>query len=413
MTNWTPAQQAAIEDRGGGLLVSAAAGSGKTAVLTERAVRLIADPTHPIPADKLLIVTFTNAAAAELRARIGESLLRRSQADPASGWLRRQQMLLQRTPICTIDAFCLDLLRRHFEALDIPPDFAPADAGSVQALREAGYEVVLAAQGDNAASDTLTLYLDVDQLEVSQGDFSSEYPEQEGSADTSFSFNATLINNSAAEQSYSLSANAPDGWQVAFKPSGESTQVASLSLEPAVSQGLTITVTPPNNVEAGEYTIPCSAISADESLNMELLVKVTESYDITLSTPDGLLSFDTTAGKEKDLTLTVTNNSNVAVEHVNLTASAPTDWNVSFDTPTIDVVEAGATVEVSAHVTPSSEALTGDYVVTFTADASAVSDSAEFRVAVETSVLWGFAAILIIAALLAGIGYVFRKYGRR
>lgn len=286
--------------------------------------------------------------------------------------------------------------------LDIPADTA-----------DGSYEVVLAAQSDNAASDTLTLYLDVDQLEVSQGDFSSEYPEQEGSADTSFSFNATLINNSAAEQSYSLSANAPDGWQVAFKPSGESTQVASLSLEPAVSQGLTITVTPPNNVEAGEYTIPCSAISADESLNMELLVKVTESYDITLSTPDGLLSFDTTAGKEKDLTLTVTNNSNVAVEHVNLTASAPTDWNVSFDTPTIDVVEAGATVEVSAHVTPSSEALTGDYVVTFTADASEVSDSAEFRVAVETSVLWGFAAILIIAALLAGIGYVFRKYGRR
>jgi len=65
---WTPAQRAAIEDRGGALLVSAAAGSGKTAVLTERAVRLITDPDHPVDADKLLIVTFTNAAAAELRA---------------------------------------------------------------------------------------------------------------------------------------------------------------------------------------------------------------------------------------------------------------------------------------------------------------------------------------------------------
>ena len=137
MTNWTPAQRAAIEDRGGGLLVSAAAGSGKTAVLTERAVRLITDPARPVDADRLLIVTFTNAAAAELRARIGESLLRLSQADPANGWLRRQRMLLQRAPICTIDAFCLDLLRRHFEELDIPPDFAPADAGSVQMLREA------------------------------------------------------------------------------------------------------------------------------------------------------------------------------------------------------------------------------------------------------------------------------------
>ncbi len=73
---WTPAQRAAIDDRGGALLVSAAAGSGKTAVLTERAVRLITDPEHPVDADRLLIVTFTNAAAAELRARIGQALLR-------------------------------------------------------------------------------------------------------------------------------------------------------------------------------------------------------------------------------------------------------------------------------------------------------------------------------------------------
>ena len=146
---WTPAQQAAIQDRGGGLLVSAAAGSGKTAVLTQRAVELITDPHHPVEADKLLIVTFTNAAAAELRARIGEKLLRLSQADPASGWLRRQRMLLQRAPICTIDAFCLDLLRRHFEALDIPPDFVPADAGSVQMLRESALADTLEAACQN------------------------------------------------------------------------------------------------------------------------------------------------------------------------------------------------------------------------------------------------------------------------
>ena len=83
-TKWTPAQRAAIDDRGGALLVSAAAGSGKTAVLTERAVRLITDPEHPVDADRLLIVTFTNAAAAELRARIGQALLRRSQAEPSN-----------------------------------------------------------------------------------------------------------------------------------------------------------------------------------------------------------------------------------------------------------------------------------------------------------------------------------------
>ena len=137
MAEWkaTPEQQAVAQDRGGALLVSAAAGSGKTAVLTERAVRLITDPEHPVDADRLLIVTFTNAAAAELRARIGQALLKRSQAEPGNGALRRQRMLLQRAPICTIDAFCLDLLRKHFQALDIPPDFSPADPGSVELLR--------------------------------------------------------------------------------------------------------------------------------------------------------------------------------------------------------------------------------------------------------------------------------------
>ena len=96
---WTPAQRAAIDDRGGALLVS--------------------------------------AAAAELRARIGQALLRRCQQEPGNTALRRQRMLLQRAPICTMDAFCLDLLHKHFQALDIPPDFAPADPGSVELLRTA------------------------------------------------------------------------------------------------------------------------------------------------------------------------------------------------------------------------------------------------------------------------------------
>ena len=91
--------RAAIEDRGGALLVSAAAGSGKTAVLTERAVRLITDPDHPVDADKLLIVTFTNAAAAELRARIGQALLRLSQQQPPAHEPPAAMML---ATICTM-----------------------------------------------------------------------------------------------------------------------------------------------------------------------------------------------------------------------------------------------------------------------------------------------------------------------
>ena len=136
-TKWTPAQQAAIEDRGGALLLSAAAGSGKTAVLTERAVGLILDPEHPVEADRLLIVTFTNAAAAELRARIGNRLTEEVKKDRDNARLRRQRLLLQRASICTVDAFCMDLLHKHFAQLDIPAEFQPADVGQAQELWEA------------------------------------------------------------------------------------------------------------------------------------------------------------------------------------------------------------------------------------------------------------------------------------
>ncbi len=134
---WTPNQQAAIEDSGGMLLVSAAAGSGKTAVLTERAVRLVTDGARPVDADRLLIVTFTRAAAEELRGRIAARLAEKLAADPGSAFLRRQRILLGRAPICTVDAFCMQLLKTWFAKLDLPPDFTLADDALARALREA------------------------------------------------------------------------------------------------------------------------------------------------------------------------------------------------------------------------------------------------------------------------------------
>lgn len=140
---WTPAQQAAIEDRGGTLLVSAAAGSGKTAVLVERAVRLITDEKAPVAADRLLIVTFTRAAAEELRARIAVRLTAEAAAHPESAYLRRQRLLLGRANICTIDAFCMQLLKRWFAELQLPPDFTLADDAKAYAMRQNALAAVL------------------------------------------------------------------------------------------------------------------------------------------------------------------------------------------------------------------------------------------------------------------------------
>ncbi len=140
---WTAAQNAAITDRGGTILVSAAAGSGKTAVLAQRAVRLMTDPFNPVAADRLLIVTFTRAAAEEMRARIAKGLAERSAADPKNALLRRQSLLLGRANICTIDAFCMQLLKRYFAELDLPPDFTIADDARALALQQSALAAVL------------------------------------------------------------------------------------------------------------------------------------------------------------------------------------------------------------------------------------------------------------------------------
>lgn len=278
---------------------------------------------------------------------------------------------------------------------------------------EGTYEIRLAAASDNGLSDVMIMELNITEQEYGQSSFTCEYPQQEGTSGTTFNFNTTLINNGADTQSYSLSAEAPAGWQVSFKPSGSSTQVASLDVDASVSQGMTVSVVPPANVKAGEYSIPVSAISAKENLKMDLQVHITGTYSLALSTPSGLLSLDAKANKASDVTLSVTNNSNVTLSNINLNSAAPTGWVVEFDTSAIETLEPGATAEVVAHITPSDDAMTGDYVTSITASTAETTSTADFRVSVKTSSLWGIAGVLIIVALAAGIGYVFRKYGRR
>lgn len=125
--NWTTDQQHAIECRKGSVLVSAAAGSGKTAVLVERVIRRLTDKDNPCSAEDLLIVTFTRAATAQMREKIGAAILKRLSEDPTDRHLRRQYMLLPFAKICTIDSFCNDLVRENFHALGISPDYSLLD----------------------------------------------------------------------------------------------------------------------------------------------------------------------------------------------------------------------------------------------------------------------------------------------
>ncbi|MCI9576479.1 MAG: helicase-exonuclease AddAB subunit AddA [Clostridiales bacterium] len=141
--SWTENQRDAIDARQGTLFVSAAAGSGKTAVLVQRVIERLTDPVSPSDADRLLVVTFTNAAAAEMKERIGERLAELLEKNPSDRQLQRQQMLLQRANISTIHSFCSDLVRENFYKLNISPDFRILEEHEWKLLREQAMAQVL------------------------------------------------------------------------------------------------------------------------------------------------------------------------------------------------------------------------------------------------------------------------------
>lgn len=134
--NWTKEQQQVIKLDNRNILVSAAAGSGKTAVLVERIIQKITDPKHPVDIDRLLVVTFTKAVAAEMRERIGAAIdkLRETQSEDVN--LERQLTLIHNAQITTIDSFCLYVVRNHFQEINLDPNFRIADPGEIQLLEK-------------------------------------------------------------------------------------------------------------------------------------------------------------------------------------------------------------------------------------------------------------------------------------
>lgn len=274
------------------------------------------------------------------------------------------------------------------------------------------YQVAIEAKG-TGVYDKLVLEINVVEVTEKDSKFTVEYPDLEGTSSTNFKFRVDLANNSSKTQSYSLEANVPRGWQATFSPAYSSEKIASISVEPNKNQGLDINIDPPEFVEAGEYTIPIIAKSADETLKQDLKVIIKGTYDINLSTPTGRLSEDAYAGKQKEIKLVVSNNGSADLEDITLTSWEPSNWTVDFEPKEIDLLKAGESKEVKAYIKPDSKALAGDYVVKLTARNPEDSSSAEFRISVKTSTAWGIVGVIIIVGLIAGLYFIFNKYGRR
>lgn len=272
------------------------------------------------------------------------------------------------------------------------------------------YTFDLVAEGDGVNS-TLPLTVTVTEEGTSATELNVEQPNLQGDAASTFDYKVTLRNRTADEQNYALTADAPRGWSVTFKADGNN--VSSVSVEPNSTKDVDVSVSPPENVKADTYSIPIKAATSATSSEAELEAVITGTHELELSTPTERLNTEVTAGGEKTIELVVHNTGSAPVSDIQLSAEAPTDWEISFNHEKINKLEAGQSETVKATIAAADEAIAGDYVVTMKADSPDASVNTDIRVSVKTSLLWGFVGILIILAVIGGVFYLIRTYGRR
>ena len=276
-----------------------------------------------------------------------------------------------------------------------------------------GRVVVNARSG--AARDSLALDIRVEETAAGQVSLESDFPVIDGAADSTFTFSVRLTNDTAEDLTFSLSATtvAP-GWTVEARPSGQA-QAASANVTAGGNTTVNVTATPAEGTEAGDYPIVLQAVSPDQTAEAELTARVIGNFDLNVTTQNGVLSTSGNAGSTIDQTIVVENTGSGPLENVALSGTAPSGWTVTFDPPAINV-PAGAqenTATSVAHIVPSSDAIAGDYQVTVRASNDLANGEADIRVTVETSLLWGIVGVALIILVIVGLGYVFRRYGRR
>jgi uncharacterized membrane protein len=235
----------------------------------------------------------------------------------------------------------------------------------------------------------------------------------QGPASDTFTFTTSLRNDKEEDLTFTTSAEGPADWDVEAKATAQSNAVSAVVKAGAVAQ-ITVTANAPEDVVAGEYPIKLSVTAGEEALTQDLQVVVTGSYTMTLDTPSGVLSARGSAGAVTDQQFDITNTGSAPLTNVVMTATPPTGWKVEFEPDSTATLAAGDPLRVTAHITPSADAIAGDYTITFrAASEEADDDSAEIRYTVEASPIGAVLGAALIVAAVGGLYWVFRRYGRR
>jgi len=238
-------------------------------------------------------------------------------------------------------------------------------------------------------------------------------PSLRGTVRGSFEYQMTIKNDSGKNLLVSFTAQAPQNFETSFTEAYGSQELSSIPVEAGQSKDVKLRVRPPNTVKAGQYSVTMRAAAEDASAETKVTLDITGQPQLGISGRGGVLSGSATAGKETSIPLEVVNTGTAPADNVELSGSGPTGWKITFDPKEIDGLAPGQTKEVQALITPSDKAVAGDYVTSLRATSRGENASANFRIAVATSTVWGIAGVGVIAIALAVLVGAVARFGRR
>ncbi len=242
----------------------------------------------------------------------------------------------------------------------------------------------------------------------------TSYPMLRGQPDSKFEFSLDINNKSDSDKNFNLSAQAPERWDVNFKPSYEDKQISTLRIKGGQSQSVSVVVTARRDATAGSYPVNVTIGTGEKKVEVKLAVTLTGTYQLDAGTPTGLLSLDASPGKPANLSVYVKNNGTAVNRNIALSSFKPENWKVEFKPEKIEALEPGALKQVEVIITPSAQALVGDYSASISVDGEkGSSKNVELRVSVKTSPAWGWIGLILIILVLALLGGLFLRLGRR
>jgi uncharacterized membrane protein len=242
----------------------------------------------------------------------------------------------------------------------------------------------------------------------------TSYPVLRGQTDATFEFSLDVNNKMDADRTFTLAAQAPEKWEINFKPGYEQKQISSLRIRGNSNQTVAVSVTPPKDATAGEYPVLVRITAGESKAEAKLMVVLTGIYKLEAATPTGILSTEAVTGKPTTVSLLVKNTGSAVNRNVNLSSFKPENWKVEFKPEKLESLEPNQIKQVEATITPAATALVGDYSVGLMVDGEkSSSKTVEMRVTVKAPTAWGWIGVGLIAVVIAGMGGLFAWLGRR